>query len=182
MEDCTNHTTNDCPSAGDHRYDTLYFYLSEDEPDRESLNVYESLECKFLGVPFEFNIIGSSHYIRSEAYGFHELASCEKDAAGSSSDIISLALSDEEHTRSYPYAGSLSRQTQLHSHDINCRVVVKDYPLSEFDATANYDVSYKFEENAYTAISIGESQYETWHTYPEFDLALYTRTEFTRTQ
>ena len=55
--------------------------------------------------------------------------------------------------------------------------------LAAFPADRDYDLAYEFSPEAHTAIAIDEADpgYETYHTYPEHDLTVYTRTRLERT-
>ena len=58
--------------------------------------------------------------------------------------------------------------------------MVEHRSLEAFPAEESFDLAYWFGEDAVTAIDLGETGYETYHTYPEYDLALYSRTRFSR--
>lgn len=44
------------------------------------------------------------------------------------------------------------------------------------EQTRNADAAYRFGPDAWTTITVETDAYETYHTYPERDLTVYTRT------
>jgi hypothetical protein len=61
---------------------------------------------------------------------------------------------------------------------LRCETLVERRPLAAFPAEESFDLAYWFDDDAVTTIDLRSDGYETYHTYPEFDLALYTRTVF----
>lgn len=143
--------------------DTLTFVHSPQPPTSE-LSVYESATRSFLGTAFTFRIIGSSHYVSAPAYDFHELSSCTPVAT----EGTTLGLDDDWDAR------TLSYETDR----LRCETTVERQPLSAFPRDREFDLAHWFEADAVTTIELGPAGFETYHTYPEFDLALYTQTVF----
>ncbi|MFC7140439.1 hypothetical protein ACFQMA_11440 [Halosimplex aquaticum] len=166
---------------------TLHFVHSA-SPPASDVRVFDSLSRRLLGAEFTFRVIGSSHYVSAPAYEFHELSSCEPvdcdgvtalrldgpTTAGTAAD----AGADESATPS-PEGGTGSRRRIDYAADgLRCSTVVERRPLSAFPVEAAFDLSYWFGPDAVTTVDVRADGYETYHTYPEFDLALFTRTVF----
>lgn len=149
-------------------HDTLRFSFTEEKPELHDTTIqntiYTSKTVEFFGQTFVFNIIGSSHYIYCKDIPYYEISSCKSVNA---SNVHSIELTKD-----------FSLQFTFESPKIQAETQLKTYDLSEFDTTKTYDLIYKFAEDAYTAIDIRDTSYVTWHTYPEFNLALFTETNF----
>ena len=144
--------------------DQLYFGFAASPPDASAVTVYDTLRTDLLGDPFAFNVIGSSHYVAAERGGFHELCSCraiEMDQR----HVLDLTDRKEE---TYHFSGE--------GHDCEATVAIRS--LESFPRERSFDLWYRFDERAVTTIDRTPDGYETYHTYPEFDCAVYTRTRF----
>lgn len=152
--------------------ETLQFVHTDSPPALEDVRVFDSRTRTFLGAEFTFRIIGSSHYVSAPAYDFYELSACSP-APTADQDGTTIPLEPDRP----------SRRLAFETDALRCETVVDHRPLSAFprDRVEADDLAYTFGGNpdAVTTIEIGEDGYETVHTYPEFDLALYTRTDFT---
>jgi hypothetical protein len=159
--------------------DTLQFVHST-RPPATDVRVFDSLTRRFLGAEFTFRVVGSSHYVSAPAYDFHELSSCEPvpgedvatirlDAGQVTSESLTADEADREES-----ARRLTHETDA----LRCVTLVERRPLAAFPAEASFDLAYWFDDDAVTTIDLRPDGYETYHTYPEFDLALYTRTVF----
>jgi hypothetical protein len=146
--------------------DTLQFAHST-RPPTSDVRVFDVRRTEFLGAEFTFRVVGSSHYVSAPAYDFHELSSCEPVDAP---EVTTVPLNP---------AGE-SRRLEFETDGFACETVVEPRPLSAFPWDREFDVAYAFDEDAFTAIDLGEAAFETYHTYPEFDLAVYSRTAFER--
>lgn len=144
---------------------TLNFGFSTTPPQVTDLTVYDSVTTEFLGARFEFNIIGSSHYIQCPDLAYHEVFSCK---TVDNTDVESLDLT-----------GSFTREFTFENDHLAAETVIQTNPLDAFDPRQEYTLCYKFAEDAYTTIDLTDTGYETYHTYPEYDLALYSQTRFT---
>jgi len=152
---------------------TLQFVHSTNPPSTD-LRIFDSLTTHVLGTSFTFRIIGSSHYVSAPAYDFHELSSCEP-VPGKDVETIHLDGPQQDTTHGCTAtATTLEYETER----LHCETMIERRTLDAFPAEASFDLAYWFEEDAATTIDIGADGYETYHTYPEFDLALYTRTTF----
>lgn len=142
-------------------------FLHDDTPPTTDVTVYDSLTRQFLGAEFTFRVVGSSHYVTAPAYDFYELSSCERVRAATRVELDP----------------SLGRQTLTYEADgLRCETVLDRQPLATFfddDPTdSSFDLSHEFEPDAVTTIDVGDDWFETYHTYPEFDLTLFSRTTF----
>lgn len=146
----------------------LYLYHFDSRPDISELNVKKKQVKHINGCKFIFRIIGSSHYIECEKLGVYELLSCKATDKESTAVVELLADTEEVEV------------SDVESKNITLTTELIGEPLSEFDSSDTYDMKYKFGENAYTTITYGvrggNIWYETYHTYPEFDLAFYSQT------
>lgn len=143
----------------------IYLGHSPNPPVLNGIEVKDSADLMFLGEPFTFQIIGYSHYIKSEEMGFHEIASCkEPEDDGYERVPLDVGVVERED---FDLGGKLVGET-----------VVEGLHIDEFPSARDFDLRYRFGEDAYTTINIGDTGYETYHTYPEHSLALFSRTEF----
>jgi len=170
--------------------DTLQFVHST-RPPTTDVRVFDSLTRRFLGTEFTFRVVGSSHYVSAPAYDFYELSSCEPVA---SEDVTPIRLDtaqvstdssavDERATArgASEAAGAPAASTRRLTHEtdsLRCETIVERRPLAAFPEDASFDLVYWFDDEAVTTVDLRPDGYETYHTYPEFDLALYTRTVF----
>ncbi len=143
-------------------HEKLRFRVSDTPPDIDDMVVYASMTTDLFGTSVSCNIIGSSHHIAAPELDYYETSSCKSMVT----DVLDVVeLSTQTETTFSVTVGEL---------DAEIRVVSR--PLATFTPTATYDLFYRFEEDAYTAINITDTGYETYHTYPEYDLNLYTHT------
>jgi len=161
---------------------TLQFVHST-TPPASDVRVFDALTRDFLGAEFTFRVIGSSHYVSAPAYDFHELSSCDS-VDGDEATTLRL---DGPTVADGPRSGDVTRtpaeadgrlRLDYAADGVRCATVVERRPLAAFPAEESFDLAYRFGEDAVTTVDIGADGYETYHTYPEFALALYTRTTF----
>ncbi|ELZ29619.1 hypothetical protein C475_01681 [Halosimplex carlsbadense 2-9-1] len=162
--------------------ETLQF-VHGDAPPAADVRVFDSLTRELLGAEFTFRVVGSSHYVSAPTYDFHELSTCDPvDADGATTlrlDGPTVADTDPSEPAVDGTDRADGRRRLTYAADgLACATLVERRPLAAFPADGAFDVSYRFGEDAYTTIDIGTDGYETYHTYPEFDLALFTRTTF----
>jgi len=155
--------------------DTLRFVHSA-HPPAADLRVFDSLSREFLGTEFTFRVVGSSHYVSAPAYDFYELSSC-KPVASEPAATVRLDGGRKGVPTGDDGAAPALEFDYEHGR-LRCRTRVERRPLSAFPDGASFALSYRFEEDAFTTVDVGEEGYETYHTYPEYGLALYTRTVF----
>lgn len=144
----------------------LRFALATDPPALEDIQVFERWTTDICGIPFHFHIIGASHYISAPSIDYHEITSCRPvDVQSRVEETFPIEETD--------------RETFTYGHgDVRARVTAEVSPLSEFPVVESHDLSHRFEPMAYTTIDLVDCGYETYHTYPEADVAVYTRTAF----
>ncbi|QLH81470.1 hypothetical protein [Halosimplex pelagicum] len=157
-------------------------------PPADDVRVFDSLTRELLGAEFTFRVVGSSHYVSAPAYDFHELSTCDPvDADGATTlrldgPTVADATDDRPPIGDRRTADGVDPDARLRldyaADGLACVTTVERRPLAAFPADEGFDVSYRFDEDAYTTIDLAPDGYETYHTYPEFDLALYTRTTF----
>ncbi|WP_226482364.1 DUF2617 family protein [Natrinema amylolyticum] len=155
--------------------ETLQFVHTDRPPATDGVRVFDSLTRPFLGTEFTFRIIGSSHYVSAPEYGFHELSTCDP-----------APVASREGTAIPLETGRPSRRLAFETDALRCVTRIEHRPLSAFprdrylSRPGSFDLAYAFDgdPDAVTTIEIDADGYETYHTYPEFDLALYTRTVF----
>jgi len=147
--------------------ETLTF-AHTDEPPASDVTVYASLTREFLGVQATFDVIGSSHRVSVPALEFYELSSC---AAVENATGTRVALSPDGGRR------ELTHETD----ELRCVTTVDRFPLAEFDrAVGSFDLAHRFAPEAVTTVDVGDHGFETYHTYPEHDLAVYSRSRVDR--
>lgn len=140
-------------------------YLST-QPDIDDFDVKETGKISIAGAKATTNIIGSSHYIQINDLGVYEILSCRPI--------------DTDNSYTIPLQQENPHQVTREINGIHISVSITPEELELFDPTDNYDMIYKFGEDAYTTINqINEATYETYHTYPEFNLALGSTHEYT---
>ena len=135
---------------------------------------------QFFDREFTFNVIGDSHYIGCEATGYHELLTCKP--LDRSDPTPGPEFWDREGlTKTVPLTVGHA-ETLRHVHDgVGVRTEIRGEPLSAFDTPEAFDIAYRFETDAYTTIDlVADDTYVTYHTYPEYDLALRTETTLAR--
>lgn len=143
----------------------LYLAYPTSQPDLSKFNIKTQEKHKFLDTSFTFTVIGSSHCITADSIGFYEILSCEPI--------------DVDVLRTIPLDTLTQEQTQYKINDTKLTVSIEGKPLSSFPDPTTQDISYQFAENAFTTINlINDHTYETYHTYPEYNLALYSKNTF----
>jgi hypothetical protein len=149
------------------RTETLYISYPADSAYPETLELKTERTLSFLGEQFRFRIIGSSHFITAWALGFAELVSCEPPDADPAAEVpLTLGYQDTVSTR----VGGTAVRTAVHC-----------LPLDAFPRDVPSTLQYRFAEDAYTTITLDRpaGQYTTYHTYPEHDIAVHTRSRLT---
>ena len=145
---------------------TLYLAYLNTRSDLDELDIKHQKKNQFFGAEFTFTVIGSSHYIKSEELGFHELLSCKPI--------------NEDLVKTLPLDMGIEQTVKHETEDFTVKTVVRGEPLDQFPDPETFDIAYRFGPDAYTTINcLSNNTYETYHTYPEHDLALYTKNRFT---
>jgi hypothetical protein len=148
---------------------TERLYVSH--PDRpaypDTLDIKTEQTVELLDTAFRFRIIGNSHFITAAALGFAELVSCEPPGDGL---VTEVPLQQGHHETISADVGAVTLET-----DVRC------LPFEAFPRDQQLTVRYRFDEDAYTAIAVSRDSgaYTTYHTYPEYDLVVYTESHLT---
>lgn len=156
----TARQTTDEPTA-------LYFAYTPSTPDLDRFDVKRVVSTEILDRPATLTVIGESHYVGVSRLGFHEVCSCKPLPA--------------ETMHCAPLERDLERTFSFENERISATTVIETRPLDSVPVEES-DVAYRFDPDAWTTISVSSATdaYETYHTYPEYDLALYTHTRLTR--
>lgn len=140
-------------------------------PDRpaypDTLDIKTEQTVELLGTAFQLRIIGNSHFITSSALGFAELISCEPLGE---TPVAEVPLQRGHHETISADVGAVALDT-----------TIRCLPFDAFPRDQQFTVRYRFDEDAYTAIAVSPDSgaYTTYHTYPEYDLAVYTESRLT---
>ena len=154
-------------TVDDHTPATQITFAHASEPPTSDVTVYASLTREFLGAQATFEVIGSSHRVVVPALEFYELSSCAPVENATGTEISLVTAGD--------------RREITHETDrLRCVTTVDRLPLADFDADESFDLSYRFGPDAVTTVDVGDRQFETYHTYPEHELAVYSQTVFER--
>jgi hypothetical protein len=163
----------------------LHFAYAPTEPDLSAVDVKRVVPASLLGDPAALTVIGESHYVGVPALSFHEVCSC-RPTAGETADVTAVVALERGVERSVSFETDRVRA--------GTRVEVR--PLDAFPGAEGADAAFRFGPEAWTTISLGggvapdesdatdsaetPAAYETYHTYPEYDLAVYTETTLSR--
>ena len=165
--------------------ESLYLAYTAEEPPLAEYDVKRRVERPFFGSEFTFAVIGDSHYIGAPELGFYELFSCKPIREGRVTTVELAAESKPPESRwstrnSHPGDDQEIHTGRYQFGSVGVTTTIKREPLSAFPGPEPFDISYRFEPAAYTTINCrSTTTYETYHTYPEYELALYTEHEFT---
>lgn len=143
----------------------LYFAYPRTPPSLDQFDVKRTVSSELCGRPLTLTIIGASHYITSRRLGFHELCSC---APLQSEPMTSVSLLE-----------SVDRSFAFENERLSASTALETQALADRPAADDADVAYRFGPDAWTMITLTTDGYETYHTYPEYDCTLYTRTRLT---
>jgi len=158
--------------------DSLSLAYTAEQPPLAAFDIKRQVDRQFFGTEFTFAVIGDSHYIGAPELGFHELLSCKPIREGR---VTTVELTDECRPAERP-----SEREEIHTGryrfgSVGVTTTITREPLSAFPGPDPFDIAYRFDPEAYTTIDCrSTSVYETYHTYPEYELALYSEHEFTR--
>jgi hypothetical protein len=133
-------------------------------PDAE---VYGRHRERLLGEEFTFEVVGQSHRVAAPAVEFHEVASLAAVCDDGNGTVYTLSLS-ADLGREFAFAGEA----------FDARTVLTGGPLTAYPADRSFDLRCEFDSGAETAVAVADRGYETYHTYPQRDVTLYSRTTF----
>ncbi|TMT81530.1 hypothetical protein E2L06_16330 [Haloterrigena sp. H1] len=151
----TPHSTHDKPTA-------LYFGYANTTPDLDAFDVKTVHPDTLLESPAVFTVIGESHYVGLPAFGFHELCSCQPVSP--------------ETAYETPLSTDVERTFRFDGDTLRATTTVSGRPMESFPGPEAATVAFRFDPGAWTTIRVDETRYETYHTYPEYGLALHTET------
>ncbi|WP_253739091.1 hypothetical protein [Halohasta salina] len=177
--------------------ESLYLAYTAEQPPLAEYDIKRRVQRQFFGTEFTFAVIGDSHYIGAPELGFHELLSCKPIREGRVTTVpltdTHRPVTDRRSTESAGRPITDRRSTEPAGRDrqeihtgryrfgsIGVTTTISREPLSAFPGPEPFDIAYRFDPQAYTTINCqSTTNYETYHTYPEYDLALYSEHEFT---
>jgi len=163
----------------------LYLAYTAEQPPLAEYDIKRWTRRRFFGSEFIFVVIGDSHYIGAPELGFHELFSCKPIRQGRVTTVKLAAESRPPDNRQSTDALIHGDGQEIHSSrhrfgSVGVATTIRREPISAFPGPEPFDITYQFEPGAYTTIDCrSPTTYETYHTYPEYDLALYSEHEFT---
>lgn len=140
----------------------LHFAYATTAPSLEPFDVKTIHPDDVAGRPGAFAVIGESHYVGVPALDFHEVCSCEPLSG--------------ERVRAVALEPGAERTFSFESERLDARTRAAVRPLDAFPGSEHADVAHRFGPDAWTTVRVRDDGYETYHTYPEYDLALYTDT------
>ena len=143
---------------------TLHLQQGRTPPDLTRFDVKRRVEPDVRGTAATVAVLGSSHYVGVPAIDSYELCSC-RPLEGHSVETIPLECGFDRRIK--VERGGIAVETSLDGR-----------PLATFPGPDDVTVAYRFGPDAYTTVDVSDDAVETYHTYPEFDLALRSRTTF----
>jgi len=169
---------NDSSTHGDDR-PKLHFAYATSEPNLDAFDVKRVVPSDLCGEPAALTVIGESHYVGVPALDFHEVCSC-KPVSGDSTAVTLLE-------------SGVEREFVFETDRLRVETEAEVRPIEEFPGPDGTDAAYRFGPEAWTTIALNPSResagtdesapppassatYETYHTYPEHGLAVYTFT------
>ncbi|MFC4551340.1 MULTISPECIES: DUF2617 family protein [Halorussus] len=161
----------------------LHFAYATDAPSLDAFDVKAVVPAELLGRPAALTVIGASHYVGVPDLGYHELCSCRPPTAAGT-DADGFAGADAFAT---PLEVGVERKFGFETDRLRAETRADVRDIDAFPGAADADASYRFGPGAWTTIELGASRrtarpsarYETYHTYPEYGLAVYTETRLT---
>jgi len=156
----------------------LYLAYLPETPPLTKYDIKQQVQRRFFGSEFTFTVIGDSHYIGAPELGFHELLSCKPIQQGR---VKTVPLETTRRSTDHP-VGSVDGEIHTGRYQfesVEVTTTIRSEPLSAFPGPEEFDIAHRFAPKAYTTINCRSTDcYETYHTYPEYDLALYTENRF----
>lgn len=170
----------------------LHFAYATTAPDLSAFDVKRVVPSTLLGEPAALTVIGESHYVGVPALDFHEVCSC-RPTAGESADVSAVT----------PLERGVEREVSFDSDRLRVETRAEVRPIADFPGASDADAAFRFGPDAWTTIELGAAgptaasaetastgtdreaspgtaTYETYHTYPERGLAVYTETALSR--
>jgi len=144
----------------------LHFAYTTEPPDFDDFDVKTVTTTTLCDAPATVAVVGQSHVVTAPSIDYHEVCSCVSLAE--TAETIRLESGTAETVR-------VARERVV----AETRLVVE--PLSAFPGSEGTTTGYRFAPDAWTTVTIRNdgTGYETYHTYPERDVAVYTETRLT---
>lgn len=154
-------------------------------PALEAHDVKHRETRTFFDREFTFAVIGDSHYIGCGNLGYHELLTCGQiNGNNTATNTEEQGFRDRDGlTKTVPLTVGHAETLRHVVSGVGVETEIAGEPLSEFGSPDTFDISYRFDDDAHTAIRLlADDTYMTYHTYPECDLALRTETSLVTLQ
>ncbi|WP_142860066.1 DUF2617 family protein [Salinigranum halophilum] len=134
-------------------------------PDFASFDVKTLTPGTLLGEPCTVAVVGQSHVVTAPALDYHEVCSCLSQPVETSETVaLDAGVTAQVETA--------DDRTTRATTDLSVR------PLASFPGPDDATIAYRFGPDAWTTVSLAPDapRYETYHTYPERDVAVHTVT------
>lgn len=158
----------------------LHFAYATSEPNLDAFDVKRVVPSELLGEPAVLTVIGESHYVGVPALDFHEVCSCKPLESG----VLAV-----ESTAETPLRRGVQREFAFENDCLRVETEAEVRAIEAFPGPESADAAFRFGPDAWTTIELGvgnetdapasasRASYETYHTYPEYGLAVYTLTK-----
>jgi hypothetical protein len=163
--------TDDSADSTDTTTTELHVAYPQTPPDFAAFDVKALTPETLLGEPCTVAVVGQSHVVTAPALGYHEVCSCVPRRA-EASETVALDRGVTARVDTTDGERAVTATTDLSVH-----------PLSSFPGTDGATVAYRFGPEAWTTVRLAaDGRYETYHTYPERDVAVRTETRLERVE
>jgi hypothetical protein len=144
----------------------LHFAYTTSPPAFDDFDVKALTPTTLCGAPATVAVVGQSHVVTAPALDYHEICSC-----------ASLAETEQTVALDDGTAG----EVRVTRDGVVAETRLRVEPLSAFPGPEGTTISYRFAPEAWTTATVaGDGRgYETYHTYPERDVAVHTETRLT---
>jgi hypothetical protein len=147
----------------------LHVAYPQTPPDFAAFDVKALTPETLLGEPCTVAVVGQSHVVTAPALGYHEVCSCVPQTV-EASETVALDQGVTARVDTTDGERAVTATTDLSVH-----------PLSSFPGPGDVTVAYRFGPGAWTTVRlVADRGYETYHTYPERDVAVRTETRLER--
>jgi hypothetical protein len=146
----------------------LHFAYTTSPPAFDGFDVKAMTPTTLCGAPATVAVVGQSHVVTAPALDYHEICSC-----------ASLA----ETARTISLDPGTAGEVRVARDGVVAETRLRVEPLSAFPGPEGTTISYRFAPEAWTTATVAGdgTGYETYHTYPERDVAVFTETRLTPT-
>jgi hypothetical protein len=147
-----------------HDSDVLYFGFSTEPPTLGDDAVRTRIQRQLLGVPFRFEVLDASLHVYSTALGFHQVTS-RRPIEGDDVDVYQFD----------PAAG-IDHEFAFSAGPVQIRTAVWTTAPAMSGADFDHDIHHDRDDGSVVAVGVGERSYETYHSVPDRDRTLRSRT------